>query len=283
MNTKIKFLTLLFALVVSATAQAQIDGVEKSETERDDIIAGIDMRHWNFDLRAGFSVGGTIPVDMPAEMRGINSFSPKFNYRLGADLEYRFNVNWGIMMGIAMERKGFEGDMRVKAYQVTMRQGTEEISGPFTGNVVTNIVQTGLTVPLQAAWYINRKTKLRFGPYLSIITDKSFNGYAYGNPDAEGHPTAYLRRDGPQGPLVYIGNDENSRGTFGDEAFKDYLRTVQWGFDFGCDWYFSRHWGLFGDLSYGFNGAFNDKEGNPVSMDLHPLYFTLGISYKIGR
>lgn len=267
----------------SQSAFSQVDGVDPLPEEKEDIIAGIDMRHWNFDVRAGYSIGGTMPMDMPAEMRHINSFSPKFNYRFGLDIEYRFNPSWGLQSGAYIERKGFQGDMSVRGYQITMRQGSEEISGPFTGNVVTNIVQTGVTIPLQAAWWINRKLKLRFGPYISIVTDKSFNGYAYGNEGADGNPTAYLRRDDAKGDLVYIGNDEGSRGTFGDDTFKEYMRTMQYGVDMGCDWFFSRHWGVFGDLSYGFNSAFNGKEGNPVNMDLYPLYFTVGVVYKIGR
>lgn len=281
METRIRHITLLLVILVSGMAHAEIFSMDDAGVKSD--IKETGIQRWNYNLRAGISIGGTVPVDMPAEMRHINSFSPKFNYRIGADVEYRLNVNWGLMAGLAIERRGFEGDMKVKAYQVTMRQGTEEISGPFTGNVVTNIVQGGLNIPVHAVWHINSKSTLNFGPYISLITSKSFNGYAYGIPDEDGHPTAYLRRDGPQGPLVYIGNDENSRGTFSDEEFKDYLRTFQWGVDAGFDYSMSRQWGLYADLSYGINGAFNDKEGNPVSMGLHPIYFTLGVTYKIGK
>lgn len=274
MNREIKFLMLFLASLLATPLLAQDDTTDGQ-------AADTNIRHWNLDLRAGYSIGGTIPIDMPAEMRHINGFSPKFNYRFGLDIEYRLTPEWGILSGAYIERKGFQGDMAVRGYQITMRQGTEEISGPFTGNVVTNIVQTGITVPVQATWRINPNLKLRVGPYVSLITDKSFNGYAYGNTGADGRPTAYLRRDSPKGDLVYIGNDESSRGTFGDEAFKDYLRSFQWGADLGCDWFFSRHWGIFGDVSYGFNSAFNDKDGNPVNMNLHPLYASIGVVYRI--
>lgn len=242
-----------------------------------------DNQKWNINARAGISIGGTIPLDMPAEMRHINSFSPKLNYRVGIDAEYRLNDRWGILSGVYLERKGFEGDMAVRGYQITMRQGTEQISGPFTGNVVTHIVQSGITLPVQATWNVCQSARLRLGPYVSFVTGKSFHGYAYGNTGADGKPTAYLRRDDVKGDLVYIGNDENSRGTFDDDDFKDYLRTFQLGIDAGCDWFFSRHWGAFADLSYGLNSAFNGKEGNPVNMDLFPLYATIGVVYKIGR
>lgn len=254
------------ALLFMASA---IDGMAQTE------------RYWSLNARAGYSIGGTIPVDMPAEMRHINSFSPKFNYRIGLDATYHLNQKWGITSGAYLERKGFKGDMTVRGYQITMRQGTEEISGPFTGSVVTNIIQTGVSIPLQMNYAVGSNVALRFGPYLSLITGKSFNGYAYGEDGPDGNPTAYLRRDDVKGDLVYIGNDENSRGTFDDESFKDYLSSVQWGLDLGCDYRFSKKWGAFADVSYGINSAFNGKEGNPVSMDLHQLYATVGVVYKI--
>lgn len=236
-----------------------------------------------FDIRAGVSIGGTIPFDMPAEMRHINGFSPKLNFRIGADAEYHFNSAYGLQTGLYLERKGFKGDMSVRGYQITMRQGTEEISGPFTGNVVTNIIQTGVTIPVLATWAVCPTMKLRFGPYVSFVADKSFNGYAYGNEGADGKPTAYLRRDSPKGDLIYIGNDEGSRGNFDDDTFKEYLRTFQWGLDLGCDYRFSKHWGAFADVTMGMNSAFNGKPGNPVSMSLYPLYATIGAVYELGK
>lgn len=275
--------TVLIALFCNTAAMAQVDGVKPSDKEKEDIIAGVDMSHWNFDLRAGYSIGGTVPFDMPAEIRRINSFSPKFNYRFGLDIEYRFNENWGLLSGLYLERKGFEGDMTAKQYDITIRQGGEEISGPFTGKVSTTIVQTGLTLPVQASWYINRKLKVRFGFYFCLITDRDFHGYAYGEPDGNGNYTAYLRQGSSQGPLVYIGNDDDSRGTFEGDTYNDYMRRFQLGADVGTDLFFSRHWGIFADLSLGFNSAFNDKSGNPVNMPLYPIYGTFGVVYKIGR
>lgn len=283
MKTTIKLLLFAICFITADSVRAQVDGIKADPKEKEDVIAGIDMRHWNLSIRAGYSLGGTMPLDMPAALRSIDSFSPKFNYRLGIDIEYRFNTSWGILSGLQMERKGFQGGTSVRGYDVTMRQGQEEVSGPFTGHVVINVVQTGLTIPLQASWYANRKLRVRFGPYLSLLSDKQFNGYAYGEPDSNGNPTAYLRRGGPQGPLVYIGNDETTRGTFSDESFQDYFRTVNVGIDGGVDWFFSRHWGIFGDVSFGLNSVLNGDEGCPVNMELYPIYGTFGVIYKIGR
>lgn len=289
-----RFFILCIMMLCTATASAQIDGIEADNKEKDDVIAGVDMRHWNFDIRVGYSVGGTMPRNFPAELRGINSFAPKFNYRFGVDVEYRFNPNWGLFSGIYIESKGFRGDAVMKGFDVSMKQGTVEMSGPYFGNVEMNLSQTGLTIPVQASWYINRKLKVRGGLYVSLLSNRQMSGFAYGKLDEDGNATAYIRKGDIRGELIEIGDktdnkDKNGNvipakpGEFTSDMFEDYMRSFQWGLDAGLDWYFSRHWGVFGDVSYGMNAVFNKKEGNPINLGLYPLYGTFGIVYKIGR
>lgn len=290
----VRLLMALAMMFTATTVSAQVDGVDASDKEKDDVIAGIDMRHWNFDIRAGYSVGGTMPRNFPAELRGVNSFSPKFNYRLGFDVEYRFNKQWGLLSGIYIESKGFKGDAVMKGFDVSMKQGTVEMNGPYFGNVEMNLSQTGLTIPVQASWYVTRKLKVRGGFYVSILSNREMSGYAYGKLDEDGNATAYIRKGDIRGELVEIGDKVDNvgkdgnvipakPGEFTSDMFEDYMRAFQWGFGAGVDWYFSRHWGIFGDLSYGLNAVFNDKEGNPINLGLYPLYGTFGIVYKIGR
>ena len=236
-----------------------------------------------FDIvaRAGYSVGGTIPMGFPKEMRGMNSYAPKFNFRVGADATYMWNKHWGILSGLRFEQKGFKTDISLRQFDVILRQGVEEITGPYTGNVVVNIRQIGVTLPLQAVWQPNEVLRLKAGPYISVLTGRSFHGYAYGHTGSDGKSTAYLRRGEVRGDLVYVGNDETTRGYFNGDSFDNYLRRFQWGLDVGVDWTFARKWGAFADLSYGLNSAFNSSEGNPVIMGLYPLYGTFGLVYKL--
>lgn len=262
-----KLIATVMLLVVSMTmiAQTQYDlDLEGQST---------DVKRWNLNVRGGYSIGGTMPMGFPAEMRGLNSFAPKLNYRFGVDVERRFNEEWGLQGGVYFERKGFKGDISIRQYGVILEQGGERIHGPYTGNVVVNIIQTGFTVPVQVTWWANEQVKLKFGPYVSLITDRNFNGYAY---------NGYLRRGEVRGDLVNVGDDETSRGYFSGELFSDGLNRFQWGLNLGCDYYFAQHWGVFGDLSYGVNSAFK-KDFETVTMGLHPLYFTVGVTYKFGR
>jgi hypothetical protein len=47
----------------------------------------------------------------------------------------------------------------------------------------------------------------------------------------------------------------------------------------GADWQFSRHWGVYAELTYGLSGLFKSDFHSVET--LHPLYGTLGILYRI--
>ena len=246
-------------------------------------------------LRLGYSIGGTIPIDFPAEMRALNSYSPKVNYQFGIDYERMLTDKYGLQLGLYLERRGFKSEVEMRHYDITLEQGGEKIKGPFSGNVVIEIVQIGVTIPVQATWHPDEKWTLRLGPYVSYIHDRSFQGYAYGKKvyDADGKWTgsfdAFIRRDEIRGEKVEIGDiykDEagnvvDKRGTFSGEDYNSYLRRLQYGVDMGAEFKINRSWGAYADFSFGLNSAFNGKEGNPVSMALHPTYLTVGLTYRL--
>ena len=245
--------------------------------------------------RLGYRIGGTIPIDFPAEMRALNSYSPKVNYQFGIDYERMLTDKYGLQVGLYLERRGFKSEVEMRHYDITLEQGGEKIKGPFSGNVVREIVQIGVTIPVQATWHPDEKWTLRLGPYVSYIHDRSFQGYAYGKKvyDADGKWTgsfdAYIRRDEIRGEKVEIGDiykDEagnvvDKRGTFSGEDYNSYLRRLQYGVDMGAEFKINRSWGAYADFSFGLNSAFNGKEGNPVSMALHPTYLTVGLTYRL--
>lgn len=289
MNKRIIIYAITLLTVLTASAQTQYD--------RDLEGLNVSDGRWNLNVRGGYAIGGTMPMGMPEEMRGLNGYTPKLNYRLGVDVERRFNDRYGLQAGLYLERHGFKGDVNMRQYDLILRQGGERIEGPFTGNVVMNIVQTGITIPIQGTWWFAEKGKLKFGPYVQFLTDRKFEGYAYGNKvyDSNGNWTgsfdAYIRRGDSRGEKLEIGDiytDDNGlvvdkSGTFDGQEFNDYLRWFQWGLTVGADYYIAEHWGAFADLSYGVNSAFTNAEGNPVDMKLHPLYFTLGVTYRFGK
>ena len=128
-------------------------------------------------------------------------------------------------------------DAKVKGYSMEMRRGDETLSGLFTGNVVTEVDEWMVTLPLQVAYNVSPNLRLKFGPYFSYVLSNNFSGYAY---------DGYLRVGDPTGDKVELGHVEGERG---DYDFTEDLRHWQFGLDLGADWFFSNHFGAYAGLS----------------------------------
>lgn len=240
---------LLFTLV--ANAETATDGEEN-----------------HFDVRAGFGVGGTMPLSMPASIRSLNKYSLQPNVQVGADYEHKFTKQWGVQVGLIFENKGMETDAQVKTYHMKMVKGTEEIEGYFTGNVITKVERWQFMVPLNATFWAHRNVKIKLGPYVSFAASQEFSGTAY---------DGYLRQNTPVGPRIDIGSEPGDRG---DYDFSDDLRTMNWGVDAGVDWYLHKNFGVYAGVTVGMNNAF--KSGfSVIEQSMHPVYGSIGVLYRI--
>lgn len=108
-----------------------------------------------YQARLGYNIGGTMPMGMPASIRGLNSYTPKPSFTIALDAYKPITEKWGMMAGFHFQTKAMETDARVKSYSMEMRQGSESLSGLFTGNVVTNAKQLVVTLPLQATFSVS--------------------------------------------------------------------------------------------------------------------------------
>ena len=218
--------------------------------------------------RAGYNVGGTQPVGLPASIRKLNSYTVKSNYVIGVDAEKPISPKWGVMLGLRFENKGMEIDATVKKYYMEIVKGGDSMKGYFYGDNFTRVKQWMFTVPVQAAFNPSDKVRLKFGPYVSFLTAKDFSGYAY---------DGYLRGNTPVGPKVDLGHEDNTRGNYG---FQDDMRKVHVGLNLGVDVKVYKQLGVFADLAWGLNGIFK-KDFKTVEQTLYPIYATLGIVYQI--
>lgn len=228
--------------------------------------AGTIFDNLTYYARLGYSLGGTAPIGMPETIRSLSKYTLKTNVTLALDAYKPLDDNWGIMAGFHIENKGMKTDARVKNYHMEMRQGGETLTGVFTGQVVTDVDQWMLTLPLQAAYDL-KKVRLRFGPYISYLLSNNFSGYAY---------DGYLRVGDPTGAKVEMGTDEASRGTY---DFSDDMRRLHVGLDLGADWFFSERYGAYVDLSWGLNGVFKSSF-KTIEQTMYPIYGTIGLTYK---
>ncbi|MCF0202657.1 MAG: PorT family protein [Bacteroidaceae bacterium] len=229
----------------------------------------------NYTIHLGYSIGGTLPVGMPAEIRSLNSYTLCPNLQLGIRVNHIFkNTKWGVMSGLTLEQKGMIIDAAVKNYHITFSQGGQEIEGQFTGNNYTKETQFQLTLPITATFNI-KQVSIYAGVYGSWVLGSTFEGYAY---------NGYLRRremgmeqGDPTGAKIEIGETPESRGNYN---FSDDMRKVQAGIIAGADWVFSKHWGAYLNVTYGFS-AIHRSSFKVLDQKLHPMYGTIGVVYKM--
>lgn len=222
----------------------------------------------SYDVRLGYNLGGTAPIGLPASIRGMNKYDPKYNLSYGFDVWKDVRGPWGVLTGLHLENKGMMVDAEVKGYRMKIVRGGQSLEGVFTGNNVVEVEQWLLTVPVMGTYAVNRNLRVKFGPYVSYALSRRFSGYAY---------DGYLRVGNPTGDRVDIGNDESTRGTY---DFSDDMRRLQIGIDLGADWYFSRRWGVYTDISWGLTGI-HKSSFDTIEQTLYPIYGTLGVIYKL--
>lgn len=221
-----------------------------------------------YNLRFGYSIGGTAPMGIPSTIRSMDKFTLTPNFNLGLGIFRDLSEHWGITTGLYLENKGMDVEATVKNYHMAFVRGGQRLEGNFTGGVSIEVEQWMLTLPLMATYAVNKNLHIKLGPYLSYVRSHSFTGYAYGG---------YIRVGDPTGAKVEIGSDSSSRGTF---DFSDDMRSWQFGMLAGVDWYFHKHWGCFADISWGFSDIF-DKSFDTIEQNLYPVYGTIGISYRL--
>lgn len=220
-----------------------------------------------YNIRVGYSIGGTAPLGMPASIRKLNDYTLTNNLQLGIDARHMFDSRWGVMAGLHFENKGMDEDARVKNYKMKIVRGGQELEGRFTGDVHTKVSEWMFTVPVLATYSVG-KFLLKAGPYFSYVHSRSFSGDAH---------NGYLREGNPTGAKIQIGNDADTRGHY---DFSHNMRRMQWGIDVGADWYFHKKTGIYADISWGLSGI-HHSNFKTIEQTLYPIFGTLGVVYKL--
>lgn len=221
-----------------------------------------------YTARLGYNIGGTAPVGVPATIRSMNKYKIQPNFSLGLDVHKPLKDKWGIMAGLHIENKGMDVDATVKNYHMTMTKGGDKLEGYYSGNLVTKVEESMLTLPVLATYRVGGNVLLRLGPYVSYVYTRVFKGHVY---------DGYLRYIVPTGEKIEVGDTEESRGTY---DFSDNMRKIQVGIDLGADWEFSRRWGAYADLQWGLTGVHNSSF-KTIEQTLYPIFGTLGLIYKL--
>jgi hypothetical protein len=251
MNTIIRtaILIVLMALTTPVAAEGFYDDVQ-------------------LKARVGYSIGGTAPLGMPATIRSIEAFHLTPNFLLGIDGSKLLYDRWGFQAGLRVENKGMDGEVLTKAYRMKVRMDESEMEGYYTGRVRQKVTEWMLTLPVQATYQLGQKVRVKAGPYVSLLIDKDFSGYA-----ADG----YLRKDDPTGLKVVMGNKEGEWATY---DFTDDMRWLQAGIAAGAEWQAWQRLGFSFDLSWGLTGI-HKSDFKTVEQTLYPIYGTIAVTYKL--
>ena len=221
----------------------------------------------DYQIRAGFSIGGFAPIPFPVEVGEIRHYDPTLAGGLEANRTKWCDTEkkWGIRIGLRAEGKGMKTDAEVKNYYTeVIGDGGQKVSGNFTGMVQTTLKNSYFTIPVLVTYGISTKWNIYAGPYFSTLIEKNFSGYVY-----EG----YLREGDPTGPKV-IFEDDNK----GPYDFSQDLNIFQWGILAGGEWTLRKNLNIFGELSWGLNNLFK-KDFKTISFDMYPVYLSIGFGY----
>lgn len=232
-------------------------------------VAGDWAKRLDVEARAAYGIGGTAPVGMPATIRALNSYTPQFNPMIGVDatLPLSNDGRWGVMAGLQFENKAMDEDAQVKNYHMEITRGGQTLAGMFTGDVKTKVTEWMFTIPVQATFLID-KVNLKMGPYVSLLVNRDFSGWAH---------NGYLRVDDPTGAKVELGEAQDERGEY---DFTSSMRRAQMGINVGADWHLNNKFGLFADLSWGLTGV-HKSSFKTIEQTLYPIYGKIGVTYRI--
>ena len=241
-----KIFIALFASIIAFAATASNNSEEKN---------------WSVRLSAGYNLGGTSPLPLPVEIRGIEGFNPGVNFSFEESVQFLFGKgHWGLRFGARVESKGMTTNADTKNYYMSVANDDGIVSGYWTGKVETNVKNIYLTTPVLAVYQINKRWNVSAGAYLSYLLKGEFTGYAY---------DGYLREGDPTGEKTEL-----------DKAPYDFssdIRKIQWGLQAGGEYQLCNHLAIFADIKWGLNGIF-PSDYSSITFALYPVYGTFGLT-----
>lgn len=258
MNAK-KLLALLLLSIPNSLVVAQPD--------RAPLLITADKKGWEYQVKAGINIGGASPLSMPAEIRKIESYNPKFNAVIEASITKWLDGHprWGISSGIRVEEKGMQTKARVKNYSTEIIHGGSRVAGYWTGLVKTKYNSSFVTLPLLANYRVSNSWKLSAGMYLSYRMGGDFSGEV---------SDGYLRDETPTGQKIEFTND-----SYASYDFTSDLQRFHYGIQIGIGYRMLKHLTLHTDFNWSLTDIFK-KEFKTITFQMYPLYAHLGFGYR---
>lgn len=240
--------------------------VLRAQESQSQTLINAALHGWEYELRAGVSIGGTSPLPLPVEIRSIDAYNPTLAILLeGNAIKWLGEKKrWGVVTGVRMEAKNMITKATVKNYGMEIISEGNRLSGNWTGGVRTKVRNAYVTIPVLAAYKLGSRWRLKGGGYVSYLMDGEFSGEVY-----EG----YLREGNPTGQKVNFYD-----GAVATYDFSEDLRKFAWGLQIGADWRAYKHLNVFADLAWGLNDIFK-KDFQTITFAMYPIYLNIGFGY----
>ncbi|MEY8485670.1 porin family protein [uncultured Parabacteroides sp.] len=220
-----------------------------------------------YEVKAGFNIGGTAPLPLPVEIREITGYNPTMAVAIEGNVTKWFDLErkWGMRIGVRLDNKGMKTDALVKNYGMEIiGDGGEIVKGNWTGHVKTNVKNTYLSFPVLATHQFNSRFSMNLGPYFAYMLEGDFSGNVY---------DGYLRENDPTGEKVVF---EDGKSALYD--FSKNIRKFQWGAQLGAEWRAFKHLNVCADLTWGLNDIFH-KDFKTITFAMYPIYLNVGFGY----
>ena len=269
MNNKyIKIIFLVATLLISTfSASAEKESGSSEAQSQDSInVVSNDWTGWGYGYRLGFTIGGITPVPLPAEVREMMTFSPNGAFMQEFFVYKLFNNKFGIYLGERLAVEGMNVEAKVKNYHMSIEQGGDYISGYFTGVDKTEAKLISVKIPFEFVARVTPRLDLRVGPYAQINIHREFKGEVY---------DGYLRENTPVGQKIVFSDGSTASYDFSEDVKKACL-----GAEVAADFRIKNGFGVFANLDYGFGSVFPD-DFETISFKMFPIFFSLGLSYRI--
>ncbi len=250
---------LLLLCLAAGPVSAQEFGEDKG-------LVWSKLKGLEYRLKAGLNIGGTAPLPLPVEIRKIEGYNPLLSVSIEGNVVKRIAPKWAILTGVRLENKGMSTKARVKNYHIEIDNrnndgSTSHVTGVFTGRVKTKVRNSYVSIPLMVAYKPAPRWEIKMGPYLSFLTNGTFNGNAF---------DGYIRENDPTGEKIEV--------TSAVYDFSGELKRVNWGINLGGEWRAYRHLNVYTDLAWGLNPVFK-KGFESIAFNLYPIYANIGFGY----
>lgn len=222
-------------------------------------------------VKVGQNVGASAPFGLP-ENSTVLSFAPIFAPSIAIEKKFALHKWFYALAGLRFEYKGMKTRAAVENFETEVPQEMDGqiliFAGAFTGENVTNVVNSYIAIPVRLGFQITKNYALEAGGFVALALSRGFsgsvqNGYIWTRP-SEAAPTS-----------TKIPVESAAEYNFSKNISK---------FDAGVEIYGSHHLGanilLDAGLGVGLIPLFNRNKFKGIPFTMYNIYLNVAVGYR---